>query len=56
MYCNYCGKVIQDDASHCAYCGKRIGSAVARRRLVRLVATARLRESVPASPNTLISM
>ena len=35
MYCNYCGKVIQDDASHCAYCGKRIGSAVARRRLVR---------------------
>ena len=26
MYCNYCGKVIQDDASHCAYCGKRIGS------------------------------
>ena len=35
MYCNYCGKVIQDDASHCAYCGKRIGSAVSRRRLVR---------------------
>ena len=35
MYCNYCGKVIQDDASHCAYCGKRVGSAAARRRLMR---------------------
>jgi phage shock protein C len=35
MYCNYCGKVIQDDASHCAYCGKRIGSVIARKRLVR---------------------
>ena len=35
MYCNYCGKVIQDDAAHCAYCGKRIGSAVSRKRLVR---------------------
>lgn len=35
MYCNYCGKVIQDDASHCAYCGKRVGAVVARRRLVR---------------------
>lgn len=21
MYCNYCGKVIQDDANVCAYCG-----------------------------------
>lgn len=36
MYCNYCGKVIQDDASHCAYCGKRVGGVVARKRLVRL--------------------
>jgi phage shock protein C len=35
MYCNYCGKAIQDDAAHCAYCGKRIGSVIARKRLVR---------------------
>jgi len=35
MYCNYCGKVIQDDASHCAYCGKRIGGVIGRKRLVR---------------------
>jgi phage shock protein C len=35
MYCNYCGKVIQDDANHCAYCGKRVGGVIARKRLVR---------------------
>jgi phage shock protein C len=35
MYCNYCGKVVQDDANHCAYCGTRIGAVEARRRLVR---------------------
>jgi phage shock protein C len=35
MYCNYCGKVIQDDAAVCAYCGTRIGASVARKRLVR---------------------
>ncbi|MFZ0955829.1 MAG: PspC domain-containing protein [Candidatus Sulfotelmatobacter sp.] len=35
MYCNYCGKVIQEDAAVCAYCGIRVGASVARKRLVR---------------------
>jgi len=35
MYCNYCGKVIQDDANVCAYCGIRVGGVIARKRLVR---------------------
>jgi phage shock protein C len=35
VYCNYCGKVIQDDANVCAYCGKRIGSVESRHRLMR---------------------
>ena len=35
MYCNYCGKAIQDDANLCAYCGKRVAGSVAREKLVR---------------------
>jgi phage shock protein C len=35
MYCNYCGKGIQDDANVCAYCGTRVGSVLARKRLMR---------------------
>ncbi len=34
MYCNYCGKVIQEDANVCAYCGRRVAAVVARHRLV----------------------
>jgi phage shock protein C len=35
MYCNYCGKVIQDDVNLCAYCGTRVGGVIGRKRLVR---------------------
>jgi phage shock protein C len=35
LYCNYCGKLIQDDAAVCAYCGIRVGASLARKRLVR---------------------
>jgi phage shock protein C len=35
MYCNYCGKSIQDDANVCAYCGTRVGAVIGRKRLVR---------------------
>ena len=32
---NTWGKVIQDDAHLCAYCGKRVSGVIARKRLVR---------------------
>jgi phage shock protein C len=35
MYCNQCGKVIQDDAAVCAYCGVRVGASPARHKLMR---------------------
>src|SRR4051812_31209422 len=35
MYCNYCGKVIPEDANLCAYCGIRVGGVMARKRLLR---------------------
>jgi phage shock protein C len=35
MYCNYCGKSIQDDANVCAYCATRVSAVIARQRLVR---------------------
>ena len=35
MYCNYCGKVIQDDANPCPYCGRRVGTVAGRRKLMR---------------------
>ncbi|MGB8060363.1 MAG: PspC domain-containing protein [Candidatus Sulfotelmatobacter sp.] len=35
MYCNHCGKVIQDDAAVCAYCGIRVATSQARKKLMR---------------------
>ena len=36
MYCNHCGKVIQDDANVCAYCGRGVGASYApRKQLLR---------------------
>ena len=36
MYCNYCGRQIQEDAVHCAYCGRQVGYvAAAPQRLMR---------------------
>jgi len=39
MYCNYCGKVIQDNANVCAYCGVRVAGSAARKSLIRPRAT-----------------
>jgi phage shock protein C len=35
MYCNNCGKVIQDDANLCAYCGKRLRPTACEKHLMR---------------------
>lgn len=35
MYCNFCGKQMQDDALHCAYCGRRVGLRISQRKLER---------------------
>lgn len=35
MYCNHCGRGIQEDASFCSYCGRRVGSLPLRKTLVR---------------------
>lgn len=35
MYCNHCGKMIQDDAVVCAYCAIPVGTSVARKKLMR---------------------
>lgn len=35
MYCNYCGKQIQDDARLCAYCGRQVGYAAQPQTLMR---------------------
>ncbi len=56
MYCNYCGKVIQDDAATAHTAASESGARYRAGVWCVLVATARLLESVPVSPNTLISM
>jgi phage shock protein C len=35
MYCNNCGKVIQDDANLCAYCGKHVRPGFHEKHLMR---------------------
>ena len=35
MYCNVCGKSIQDDANLCGYCGARVGYVHNAQKLVR---------------------
>ena len=56
MYCNYCGKVIQDDANVCAYCGKRVASVASRRKLMRSRTNRKIAGVCAAdSPSTSIS-
>jgi phage shock protein C len=35
MFCNHCGKNIQEDANVCAYCGRSVGYRAVQRRLTR---------------------
>ena len=35
MYCNACGRQIQDDVNLCGYCGRPVGFAAPPRRLYR---------------------
>ena len=35
MYCNHCGKVIQDDAVVCAYCAAQVGASPRQKKLIR---------------------
>ncbi len=35
MFCNHCGKNIQEDANVCAYCGRSVGYRAIQRRLMR---------------------
>ena len=35
MYCNHCGKSIQEDANVCAYCGRPVGYRAVQKRLMR---------------------
>jgi phage shock protein C len=35
MYCNYCGKAIQEDARICVSCGKYVGMYLPQKKLIR---------------------
>ncbi len=35
MYCNFCGKAMPEEAIHCSYCGRRIGTPMIKRVLQR---------------------
>ena len=35
MYCNYCGRLIPENANYCADCGRQVGGTSAPRRLLR---------------------